>query len=101
MSENKWVRSISFNKKNPKDVERLKLIGKKSFSRYVKKLLDEEIKRQETVEAEIPKSNGTPQETHATSEPKKVARKRYDRFKTNTKSQQPSKPLRLDQIKPD
>lgn len=46
MSENKWVRSISFNKKNPQDIERLNLIGKKSFSRYVKKLLDEEIKRQ-------------------------------------------------------
>lgn len=46
MSENKWVRSISFNKKNPQDLERLKLIGKKSFSRYVKKLLDDEIKRQ-------------------------------------------------------
>lgn len=46
MSENKWVRSISFNKKNPQDIERLKLIGKKSFSRYVKRLLDDEIKRQ-------------------------------------------------------
>lgn len=46
MSDNKWVRSISFNKKNPKDIERLKLIGKKSFSRYVKRLLDDEIKRQ-------------------------------------------------------
>lgn len=46
MSDNKWVRSISFNKKNPQDIGRLNLIGKKSFSRYVKKLLDEEIKRQ-------------------------------------------------------
>lgn len=46
MSENKWVRSISFNRTNPRDLERLKLIGKKSFSRYIKKLLDEEIKRQ-------------------------------------------------------
>jgi hypothetical protein len=46
MSDNKWVRSISFNKKNPQDIERLKLIGKKSFSRYVKRLLDDEIKRQ-------------------------------------------------------
>ena len=46
MSRNKWVRSISFNRTNSGDVARLKLIGKKSFSRYIKKLLDEEIKRQ-------------------------------------------------------
>jgi hypothetical protein len=46
MSESsKWVRSISFNKKNQADKERLKLIGKKSFSKYIKKLLDEEIRR--------------------------------------------------------
>lgn len=49
MSANQWVRSISFNHKNPDDIERLKLIGKKSFSRFVKKLLDEEIKRQSKV----------------------------------------------------
>lgn len=42
---NKWVRSISFNRTNPQDIARLKLIGKKSFSRYIKKLLDEELKR--------------------------------------------------------
>jgi len=42
---NKWVRSISFNHKTPADIERLKLIGKRSFSKYIKRLLDEEIKR--------------------------------------------------------
>lgn len=42
---NKWVRSISFNKTNSQDIARLKLIGKKSFSRFIKRLLDEEIKR--------------------------------------------------------
>ncbi|MED1603601.1 hypothetical protein [Alkalihalophilus marmarensis] len=68
MSKNKWVRSISFNKKNEKDVERLKLIGKKSFSRFIKKLLDEEIirtsdiTRQRIVE-EVTIKVGTPQET--------------------------------------
>jgi len=42
---NKRVRSISFNSNNEADIQRTKLIGKKSFSRYVKKLLDDEIKR--------------------------------------------------------
>ncbi|WP_144559530.1 hypothetical protein [Shouchella miscanthi] len=42
---NKWVRSISFNKTNKDDILRLQLIGKKSFSRFIKKLLDDEIKR--------------------------------------------------------
>ena len=49
MSSNKWIRPISFNKNNAKDKERLDLIGRKSFSRYIKKLLDEEIKRQKTL----------------------------------------------------
>jgi hypothetical protein len=65
MSKNKWVRSISFNKANDKDINRLKLIGKKSFSRYIKKLLDDELQRQATTT--ISSSNsGTPQH------PKKV-----------------------------
>jgi len=42
----KWVRSVSFNKKDPQDIARLQLIGKKSYSRFIKRLLDEEIKRQ-------------------------------------------------------
>lgn len=60
MSKNKWVRSISFNHTNEKDVKRLKLIGGKSFSRYIKKLLDEEIQRQSTVVINRSPS-GTPQ----------------------------------------
>lgn len=59
MSKNKWVRSISFNKTNEKDIARLKLIGKKSFSRFIKKLLDEEIKRQNNIPT-TPKTNETP-----------------------------------------
>ncbi|ADU30384.1 hypothetical protein [Evansella cellulosilytica] len=59
MSKNKWVRSISFNKKNEKDIARLKLIGKKSFSRFIKKLLDDEIIRRES---EVP-SNTTKSDT--------------------------------------
>jgi len=42
---NKWVRSISFNRTNKDDILRLQLIGKKSFSRFIKQLLDDEIKR--------------------------------------------------------
>ncbi|WP_096201872.1 hypothetical protein [Bacillus sp. FJAT-45350] len=49
MSENKWVRPVSFNKNNPKDQERLKLVGRKAFSTFVKKLIDEEIKRKQSV----------------------------------------------------
>lgn len=54
MSKNKWVRSVSFNHTTPKDVERLKHIGKKSFSRYVKRLIDEDIKRKEETKKEAP-----------------------------------------------
>lgn len=60
MSQNKWVRSISFNRTNSKDIARLKLIGKKSFSRFIKKLLDEEIKRQ-TVTPSATTKTATPQ----------------------------------------
>ncbi|MEC1772307.1 hypothetical protein [Schinkia azotoformans] len=49
MSKNKWVRSISFNRTNPDDIKRLNFIGKKSFSRIVKKLIDEEIKRKSSI----------------------------------------------------
>lgn len=45
MSKNKWIRPVSFNKRNADDVARLKLIGQKSFSKFIKKLLDEEIER--------------------------------------------------------
>lgn len=47
MSSNKWIRPVSFNRTNPADQARLELIGRKSFSKFVKKLLDEEIARRE------------------------------------------------------
>lgn len=56
MSKNKWVRSVSFNKNNPQDIARLKLIGKKQFSTFIKKLIDEELTRQEV----IPTANTKP-----------------------------------------
>jgi hypothetical protein len=49
MSKNKWIRPVSFNYKNAKDQRRLKFIGKKSFATFVKKLIDEEMKRSESV----------------------------------------------------
>lgn len=58
---NKWVRSVSFNKKNEKDIERLKLIGKKSFSKYIKELLDAELKRK-TVTPPTTTKTATPQQ---------------------------------------
>ena len=66
MSKNKWVRSISFNRTNPDDVRRLDFIGKKSFSRLVKKLIDEEIKRKSSItinsQTVVPNTSiGTPQ----------------------------------------
>lgn len=71
MSANQWVRSISFNKKNLQDIERLNLIGKKSFSRYIKKLLDEEIKRQLYKPSEI-QVGGPTKLTLKTEPPKQV-----------------------------
>ncbi|EKN67523.1 hypothetical protein P9E76_01335 [Schinkia azotoformans] len=61
MSANKWVRSISFNRTNPDDIKRLKYIGKKSFSKFVKKLIDEEIQRQKTVTPVDLTKTATPQ----------------------------------------
>ncbi|MEC1697772.1 hypothetical protein [Schinkia azotoformans] len=49
MSNNKWIRPISFNRNNQKDKERLDFIGRKSFSRFIKKLIDEEIKRKKEI----------------------------------------------------
>lgn len=59
---NKWVRSISFNRTNSKDIARLKLIGKKSFSKYMKKLLDAEIERQKvtSIKKETPQPTRQP-----------------------------------------
>ncbi|WP_100406284.1 hypothetical protein [Bacillus solitudinis] len=57
---NKWVRSISFNRTNTDDIARLKLIGNKSFSRFVKSLLDAEIKRKEVLAPDTSKAD-TPQ----------------------------------------
>lgn len=61
MSENKWVRSVSFNKKNHQDVARLKLIGKKSFSKFIKKLLDAELEKKEVKPVDTIKSATTKQ----------------------------------------
>lgn len=57
MSKNKFVRSVSFNYKNEKDVARLNLIGRKKFSTYIKKLLDEELKREEEQKAMLTKQD--------------------------------------------
>ena len=69
MSSNKWVRSVSFNKTDDKDIARLKLIGKKSFSKYIKGLLDAEIKRHSLV---LPTTTnlGTPQPQQRVQPPK-------------------------------
>lgn len=61
MSTNKWVRSISFNRTNPADVARLKFIGKKSFSKFVKKLIDEEIQKQKAVSPTATTQTAKPQ----------------------------------------
>ena len=64
MSKNKWVRSISFNRTNPDDIKRLKFIGKKSFSKFVKKLIDEEIQKQKAVSPTATTQTATPQAPH-------------------------------------
>jgi hypothetical protein len=63
---NKWVRSISFNKTNTQDIARLKHIGKKSFSRYIKNLIDEDIKRQMVTPPATSKTATPPQRQRST-----------------------------------
>ena len=60
---NKRVRSISVNSNNEADIQRTKLIGKKSFSRYIKKLLDDEIKRTKVLPSDTTKT-ATPSTQH-------------------------------------
>lgn len=69
---NKWVRSISFNKTNKADILRLQLINKKSFSRFIKKLLDDEIKRKGLLPTDTSEAD-TPQPERKVLPPKKVA----------------------------
>lgn len=63
MKKNQWMRSVSFNVNNPEDKKRLELIGRKSFSKFIKKLLDEEIKRQQKALVEPATSKPTPTPT--------------------------------------
>lgn len=50
-----WIRPISFNRKNEKDQKRLKLVGKKAFGTFIKKLMDDEIERRASIT--IPRRN--------------------------------------------
>lgn len=43
----KKVKSISFNDSNPIENEMLKFIGRRNFSSYVKKMIKEDMKRQD------------------------------------------------------
>lgn len=54
------MRSISFNSTNEQDILRMKLIGKKSFSKYIKRLLDEEIKRTKVLTPDTTKTATPP-----------------------------------------
>lgn len=47
MSENKVIKSVSFNKQNEDDKKMLKYFGRRNFSGYVKKLIMEDMKRKE------------------------------------------------------
>ncbi|WBL16387.1 hypothetical protein [Sutcliffiella sp. NC1] len=53
MSENKKIKSVSFNKKNEKDKKILKHIARRNFSGYVKKLILADIERKEPVKSEV------------------------------------------------
>lgn len=45
LSQNKTWKSVSFNKTKEEDVKRLKHIARKNFSKYIKKLIDEDIEK--------------------------------------------------------
>ena len=46
MVQNKFTKSVAFNKQNPKDIAITEFIKKKNFSGYVKKLILSEMKNQ-------------------------------------------------------
>ena len=47
MSDNKVIKSVSFNKQNEDDKKMLKHFGRRNFSGYVKKLIMEDMNRKE------------------------------------------------------
>ncbi|MDX5474497.1 MAG: hypothetical protein LPK00_03070 [Bacillaceae bacterium] len=49
MSENKKIKSISFNKKNENDKKILNHVARRNFSGYVKKLILADIEKKEQV----------------------------------------------------
>jgi hypothetical protein len=53
MSKNKVIKSVGFNVTNPDDAEILKAIKRRNFSRYVKKLLLEDIREGNEQTAQI------------------------------------------------
>lgn len=60
----KIVKSVSFNAKNPDEAEMIKMFKRRSFSKYVKKLIRDDIKRQK--EMEQPKQLKKPNSTNQT-----------------------------------
>jgi hypothetical protein len=91
MKNNKWVRSISFNKTNVKDQERLRLIGKKSFSRFIKKLLDEEIERRKISN----NSDGVIENNEEVKPKQQPNQVKFNQYYSNKKPQQPNQPKRF------
>jgi hypothetical protein len=57
---NRFSRPVAFNKKNERDQKRLKHIGRKAFSTYVKKLIDEDMMKTESA-PKFEKKNTSPQ----------------------------------------
>lgn len=56
--ENVRVKSVHFNTKKSDDELMLKAIGRKNFSRYVKKLIKEDIERKKGLQQPIKQSGG-------------------------------------------
>jgi hypothetical protein len=47
MSSNKEIKSVAFNKANPEDQLLLKHVSKRNFSGYIKKLILDDMKKQD------------------------------------------------------
>jgi hypothetical protein len=56
--ENVLVKSVHFNKKNPDDNLMIKEIGKKTFSKYVKQLIKEDMERKKEPKKRLFKESG-------------------------------------------
>lgn len=73
--ENKVVKSVAFNKKNPEEKQLLDSVKRKNFSKYIKKLMLEDYirvvneKAEQAMKEQLNNSYTQPQQTESYSQP--------------------------------